>query len=112
MENDVLKNKIAPWQEKGRWYHGLYDTATKNFITPYSDEIFHTMAFDEASTHVYLKTDYIIKDCVVFPDGPLTVQASTTLELGRHRVLTGGEWEVSISNNQIKAGLIHVYIFI
>ena len=21
MENDVLKNKIAPWQEKGRWYH-------------------------------------------------------------------------------------------
>lgn len=20
MENDVLKNKIAPWQEKGRWY--------------------------------------------------------------------------------------------
>ena len=21
MENDVLKNKIAPWQEKGQWYH-------------------------------------------------------------------------------------------
>lgn len=21
MENDVLKNKMAPWQEKGRWYH-------------------------------------------------------------------------------------------
>ena len=20
MENDVLRNKIAPWQEKGRWY--------------------------------------------------------------------------------------------
>lgn len=21
MENDVFKNKIVPWQEKGRWYH-------------------------------------------------------------------------------------------
>ena len=21
MQNDVLKNEIAPWQEKGRWYH-------------------------------------------------------------------------------------------
>ena len=21
MQNDVLKNNIAPWQEKGRWYH-------------------------------------------------------------------------------------------
>lgn len=21
MENDVIKNKIAPWQSKGRWFH-------------------------------------------------------------------------------------------
>ena len=21
MQNDVLKNEIAPWQDKGRWYH-------------------------------------------------------------------------------------------
>lgn len=21
MQNDMLKNNIAPWQEKGRWYH-------------------------------------------------------------------------------------------
>lgn len=24
MENDVLRNKIAPWQEKGRWYHARF----------------------------------------------------------------------------------------
>ena len=26
MENDVLKNKIAPWQETGRWYHIACDS--------------------------------------------------------------------------------------
>lgn len=25
MQNDVLKNQIAPWQEKGRWYHGAFN---------------------------------------------------------------------------------------
>lgn len=26
MQNDVLKNKIAPWQEKGRWYHAFIES--------------------------------------------------------------------------------------
>ena len=37
MQNDVLKNNIAPWQEKGRWYHGVVDAGTKNFITEKTD---------------------------------------------------------------------------
>lgn len=24
MQNDILKNTIAPWQEKGRWYHAYF----------------------------------------------------------------------------------------
>ena len=43
MQNDVLKNKIAPWQEKGRWYHahiteaGLdTDNTDKFFIDNFS----------------------------------------------------------------------------
>ena len=39
MENDVLRNKIAPWQEKGRWYHGKVDlTGTPAFITEQTDK--------------------------------------------------------------------------
>ena len=39
MQNDVLKNNIAPWQEKGRWYHahitetGLDTDNTDKFFT-------------------------------------------------------------------------------
>lgn len=39
MENDVLRNKIAPWQEKGRWYHGLVDIATHSFDASFTDEL-------------------------------------------------------------------------
>ena len=37
MENDVLKNKIAPWQEKGRWYKGVYEFDGTNYKI-HSDE--------------------------------------------------------------------------
>ena len=39
MQNDVLKNNIAPWQEKGRWYHGKVDlTNIYSFIINETDE--------------------------------------------------------------------------
>ena len=31
MENDVLKNKMAPWQEKGRWYHATVKSDGTNW---------------------------------------------------------------------------------
>lgn len=40
MENDVLKNKIAPWQEKGRWYHFRFENGQIN--TAKSDPIPYT----------------------------------------------------------------------
>ena len=38
MENDVLRNKIVPWQEKGRWYHGVIDAVSHTFITEKTDK--------------------------------------------------------------------------
>lgn len=38
MENDVLKNKIAPWQEKGRWYHGVLNKYYNGFETAETDQ--------------------------------------------------------------------------
>ena len=33
MQNDVLKNNIAPWQEKGRWYHAnIYSSSSVSGI--------------------------------------------------------------------------------
>lgn len=37
MQNDMLKNTIAPWQEKGRWFHGVADCTTKQLIKEKTD---------------------------------------------------------------------------
>ena len=38
MQNDTLKNRIVPWQEKGRWYHGVYDYAANALINEKTDQ--------------------------------------------------------------------------
>ena len=38
MQNDMLKNNIAPWQEKGRWYHGVADAVNHTFIADKTDD--------------------------------------------------------------------------
>ena len=48
MQNDMLKNNIAPWQEKGRWYHLEFEstgTAWK-LNKNHTDEIFHNSYFN------------------------------------------------------------------
>lgn len=48
MENDVLKNKIAPWQEKGRWYHGFLNVITGQPIANKTDSF-----LNDSSKFVY-----------------------------------------------------------
>lgn len=53
MQNDVLKNNIAPWQEKGRWYH----LVVKSNGTAWSiDKINSDQIFADASV---VANDYI-----------------------------------------------------
>lgn len=40
MQNDVLKNDIAPWQEKGQWYHAKIDA--NGIINDSSDDLIKT----------------------------------------------------------------------
>lgn len=42
MQNDVLKNEIAPWQEKGRWFHitAVSDGSTWTIDADRTDEEF------------------------------------------------------------------------
>ena len=42
MQNDVLRNTIVPWQEKGRWYHGVYDVVTDSLVSDETDEFLLT----------------------------------------------------------------------
>lgn len=41
MQNDMLKNNVAPWQEKGRWYHGCISMTSnpRNWINAKTDKL-------------------------------------------------------------------------
>ena len=56
MENDVLKNRIAPWQEKGRWYHAQLqlkaDKSGFELIPEQSDSYFNGFSFSSASFQI------------------------------------------------------------
>lgn len=54
MENDVLKNKIAPWQEKGRWYHLTVNSGV--IVNEQTDEfiINHITSFTSGAYRYFL----------------------------------------------------------
>lgn len=64
MQNDVLKNNIAPWQEKGRWYHahitktGIDSDNTDQFLID-------NLTVPLNSSYYILKAGYIPADYVV-----------------------------------------------
>ena len=63
MQNDVLKNEIAPWQEKGRWYHAhLTETG---FDSSYTDKfILDNMLISSNSGNAELNTNaHALIDC-------------------------------------------------
>lgn len=51
MENDVLKNKIAPWQEHGRWYHLKVNES--GWITELTDDyILNNISYNGATGYI------------------------------------------------------------
>lgn len=90
MENDVLKNEIAPWQEKGRWYHAVFDVPTKTFIPELSDEYmtnsnFHFTAYSGALVILPADEKKIIMDYKMIPIDRVT---STGLWYQYYRIQT------------------------
>lgn len=70
MENDVLKNQIAPWQDGGRWYKltlevgdvddsGFYDISINHEL---SDDIFNDVTMDDH----YIFTFHTTKEFIDF----------------------------------------------
>lgn len=56
MENDVLRNKIVPWQEKGRWYHGFVDITTTDFMSDVTDQfIIDNFSILTSGTTLYIR---------------------------------------------------------
>ena len=76
MENDVLKNKIAPWQEKGRWYHGVFTTDGDKLVTEKTDSfLLNNCGIGINAGYAYLRpndTKTQILDCERITNGTFT----------------------------------------
>lgn len=84
MQNDVLKNNIVPWQEKGRWYHLKLesDGTAWSIINSESDPIFNG-AIIISSVYVYLSRQNdlfnVIDAMAIINDIPQSGQSITYL---------------------------------
>ena len=118
MQNDVLKNKIAPWQEKGRWYHGLWNIGTNAFDADETDdELLHgDYSLSMISNTEYIRPNSADRKIIYVVNkwrSPLTIGSNQTINIGSHRVFTAGVIGIgfapSLSNS---SGLVDVWLFI
>ena len=95
MQNDMLKNNIAPWQEKGRWYHGVWDIENAVFLTNETDP---ELLSNDYAFSMITNTEFIrptvdnkkILDAKTLYRSPLSIGSNQTVFEGSHRVFTAG----------------------
>ena len=112
MQNDVLKNNIAPWQEKGRWYHGVWDMSVPGWITEETDDIFllYTVSVSSYMQYIYPDTaKLIVIDSKIIPRGKLVIPNAVGTFV--YRFATTGNNAVPIAPVGT-SGIVDVYVFI
>lgn len=115
MQNDVLKNNIAPWQEKGRWYHGIIDCATNAFITADCDDVIKNefLLFQSGISYLVEKkqtSDRVIID-YVWRDNKKSNPATQTITQKAIRYNTSGTVDLYISTSSYPDGTVDFWIF-
>lgn len=118
MQNDMLKNTIAPWQEKGRWYHGVFDTATFSFVTEKTDKfILDNLTTIYAAPNRYLlpgtdKEKYVILDLKIISPKLTNSLGSGTISTYYYYTSSGKLGYVLYPSNYVTAGLIEFWVFV
>ena len=119
MENDVLKNKIAPWQEKGRWYHGLWNLSTSTFNSTETDAelLSADYTFSTSANTVYIKpavsSNKRILYAVLKQRGTINIATNHTINIGSHRIYTTGEEGIGFAPySENSSGFFDVWLFI
>ena len=114
MENDVLKNKIAPWQEKGRWYHGVVDPVTSSFVNEKTDKFIldNFTLYSSSSSSIYLNPSDIkykgLLSVVLISDN-FTRAGSTTVA---NYYMTGTGKQMVLASPSGTAGTCEFWAFI
>ena len=97
MQNDTLKNRIVPWQEKGRWYHFTIDS--NGVVNDKSDQFiidhFVVELFGATAWRIVQKAaDYTVKPYRVIQINTLesddfTISAVATMNYSDYVFATG-----------------------
>ena len=103
MENSILKNKIAPWQEKGRWFKFFVESDGTDY-TLTSSEI--TGATIDGS-YLKLPADYHAIEYVV--DLNVDASAAATFEKGIRMYADGKQAVVLPAKTSIDYCTVYVF---
>lgn len=117
MQNDMLKNNIAPWQEKGRWYHAKIDCANQSFITEFTDQfIIDNFIFDQASTITYIAPKPALSEIRIidikrkYKD--LALPSNASIQMGNMYFRTNGVIQLVAYPTAATAGTCDIWLFI
>lgn len=115
MQNDVLKNKIAPWQEKGRWHHIRLNVWDETITMDYdnSDPVFMNSELirsdiDKAITNIDQVID--MKYVVTPTSTPINDQPFATYSNGYN--FKSRRFEIGFYRNGLKTGYVDLYLYI
>ena len=117
MENDVFKNKIAPWQEKGRWYHikldsnGIIQSETDTFIKNnfFLDASGAFWRIGQTSSSYNIKPHRIL-NIIIRESDDYAISSNTTINVSDYIYATGRNFKYL---SAIPAtGTIDVWLFI
>lgn len=122
MQNDMLKNDIAPWQEKGRWYHGVFDCATHQLKSDKTDDLLLSSNFTimNVGTQYMIgangsfgdeSTKYVILDCVIHTARYPNVMGSGS-NLGTPYIYKSGVIFYPIAVTYMSSGEVEFWCFI
>ena len=78
MQNDVLKNNIAPWQEKGRWYKFKILSDGTNYSVDTDNSDVHTATISTTTGNLGVQFKYI-SNWAVRVDEHTVISTSTNI---------------------------------
>ena len=119
MQNDVLRNTIVPWQEKGRWYHAKFDFSAGAIVAAETDQYLldHATATLSGTTWYYnfdrVGNDHaagIIDYKVLYTDIPIASTAATIYIALRH--YTNGNTGFIFALSDFNDGFADIWVFV
>lgn len=95
MQNDMLKNTIVPWQEKGRWYHAHITEAGVD-VNNTDDFVKNNFNIASNASNIYVKKGVTVIDIKIRINSYETSNATTITPAVVLRV--DGRFQLNILN--------------